>query len=133
LPQRRKLLLVDDSQLPRNYIKNTLTQQFGPIYDFIEANNGADGLALALSEKPEALFLDWNMSKMDGLQVLKAIRAKEDEDGLADEARLKIIMATSEGSKSNVMDAVGSGVTDYLVKPLSTQALIRCAKDNGLC
>ena len=107
-----KVLLVDDSATIRRILKGLL----GPmgITDILEASNGIMALKV-LSENPgvDYMLLDWNMPELDGLGVLKQVRAN---DAYRD---LKIIMCTSEADKTKVIEAIKAGANNYIVKPFT--------------
>ncbi|MDD2905650.1 MAG: response regulator [Sulfurimonas sp.] len=111
-----KLLVVDDSSTMRRIIKNTLAR-LGYI-DVLEGGDGLEGWA-ALDANPdvEMLITDWNMPEMNGLELVKKVRA---------DARFKdlpIIMVTTEGGKAEVITALKAGVNNYIVKPFTPQVL----------
>jgi two-component system chemotaxis response regulator CheY len=70
------------------------------------------------TNKVTLVFLDWNMPEMDGMEFLKKVRS------MPDYKKLPIIMVTSESAKYNVLEAVQSGATDYIVKPVQEKAFI---------
>lgn len=111
-----KLLVVDDSSTMRRIIKNTLAR-----LDHKNILEGADGLEGwdVLDDNPdvEMLITDWNMPEMNGLELVKKVRA----DSRFTE--LPIIMVTTEGGKSEVIVALKAGVNNYIVKPFTPQIL----------
>ena len=108
-----KILVVDDSSTMRRIIKNTL-QKIG-FEDCDEAEDGAD----ALKKMPgvELLITDWNMPNMDGLELLKTIRA----DGAM--SALPVLMVTAEAKKENIIAAAQAGASGYVVKPFTAATL----------
>ncbi len=111
-----KLLVVDDSSTMRRIIKNTL-QRLG-YKDILEGEDGLQGWGV-LNENPGVgmLITDWNMPEMNGLELVKKVRA---------DARFKdlpIIMVTTEGGKAEVITALKAGVNNYIVKPFTPQVL----------
>ena len=107
----KTILVVDDSRIMRNIVKNTFTDLKIPC-DFLEAENGAKAYHLLETNKVSIIFLDWNMPEMDGMQFLKKVRA------MPNYKDLPIIMVTSEAAKYNVVEALLSGATDYIIKPV---------------
>jgi two-component system, chemotaxis family, chemotaxis protein CheY len=111
-----KLVVVDDSSTMRRIIKNTLSR-LG--YDNIfEGEDGVQGWDV-LDKNPDIgmLITDWNMPNMNGLELVKKVRA---------DARFKdlpIIMVTTEGGKGEVITALKAGVNNYIVKPFTPQVL----------
>ena len=111
-----KLLVVDDSSTMRRIIKNTLARL--GYKDVIEGADGVEGWN-ALNENPDVgmLITDWNMPEMNGLELVKKVRADE---RFVD---LPIIMVTTEGGKAEVITALKAGVNNYIVKPFTPQVL----------
>lgn len=113
------VLVVDDSRIMRNIVKNTLTQhpRFTDAACF-EAGDGNEALRLIESQRIDLVLLDWNMPMMNGLELVKKMRSNPEL------AKLPVIMITSESAKYNVIEAVKAGVNDYLVKPVSERMLM---------
>jgi len=111
-----KLLVVDDSSTMRRIIKNTLARLGHK--DVLEGADGAEGWSV-LNANPDVdmLITDWNMPEMNGLELVKKVRADE---RFVD---LPIIMVTTEGGKTEVITALKAGVNNYIVKPFTPQVL----------
>ena len=109
-----KILLVDDAAFMRKVIKDTLSK--AGYTDLHEAVDGADAVEKYNSLKPDLVLMDITMPNMDGLEALKAIRAK---DGSAN-----VVMCSAMGQESMVMDAVRSGAKDFIVKPFKPDRVI---------
>lgn len=111
-----KLLVVDDSSTMRRIIKNTLSRLGHE--DILEGGDGIEGWnALDKNPNVDMLITDWNMPEMNGLELVKKVRA---------DARFKdlpIIMVTTEGGKAEVITALKAGVNNYIVKPFTPQVL----------
>ena len=111
-----KLLVVDDSSTMRRIIKNTLARL--GYKDILEGADGVEGWNQMDSNPDiEMLITDWNMPEMNGLELVKKVRA---------DARFKdvpIIMVTTEGGKGEVITALKAGVNNYIVKPFTPQVL----------
>lgn len=112
------ILVVDDSRIQRNIIRASLQEHFGHSVKIFEAPNGLSAESMLPTLKPNLLLLDWNMPELNGLDLIKKIRKKEEYKSLP------VIMITSESAKYNVIEAVKAGVNDYLVKPVSSPNLI---------
>jgi two-component system, chemotaxis family, chemotaxis protein CheY len=111
------VLVIDDSAVMRRIHRNTLTEHGIKEGDIFEASDGEAALKIA-KERLIGLFLvDWNMPKLDGFQLVKALRA------IPHYATTPIIMITSEAAKYNVMEAINAGVTNYVVKPIKGDVL----------
>lgn len=113
------ILVVDDSRIMRNIVKNTVTtHRLLKGSDFFEAGDGVGALDVLEHARIDLLLLDWNMPRLNGLDLVKELRQRKQY------AKLPIVMITSEAAKYNVIEAVKAGVSDYLVKPVSEKALL---------
>lgn len=111
-----KLLVVDDSSTMRRIIKNTL-QRLG-YDDILEAEHGLQAWEIMDSvDGIKILITDWNMPEMNGLDLVKKVRA---DNRFID---IPIIMVTTEGGKAEVITALKAGVNNYIVKPFTPQVL----------
>ncbi len=111
-----KLLVVDDSSTMRRIIKNTLARLGHK--DVLEGADGVEGWnQLDSNDDIEMLITDWNMPEMNGLELVKKVRADERFTDLP------IIMVTTEGGKAEVITALKAGVNNYIVKPFTPQVL----------
>lgn len=110
-----KILVVDDSSTMRRIIKNTL-QRLG-YEDILEAEHGVQAWGILDSTEVQILITDWNMPEMNGLELVKKVRADERYKDIP------IIMVTTEGGKAEVITALKAGVNNYIVKPFTPQVL----------
>jgi two-component system chemotaxis response regulator CheY len=108
----KTVLVVDDSRIMRNIVKNTFSQMHIPC-QFVEAGNGNEALRQLESQQIDLVLLDWNMPELSGLDFLKRVRAMDTYK------ELPIIMVTSEAAKYNVIEALKNGATDYIIKPVN--------------
>ena len=110
-----KVLLVDD-QLSMRALARTALQQIG-ITNIEDASDGEEAFR-ALVQRPVHLVIsDFNMPKLDGLGLLRAIRSHEPVRGIA------FIMLTGRADKELVQRAVQFGVNNYIVKPFTAAQL----------
>ena len=111
-----KLVVVDDSSTMRRIIKNTLARL--GYKDILEGEDGVQGWAVVDSNPDLGMLItDWNMPEMNGLELVKKVRAD------ARFVDLPIIMVTTEGGKAEVITALKAGVNNYIVKPFTPQVL----------
>jgi len=103
----KHILVIDDEQDPRSALAQGLRNEG---YEVTEAGDGEEGLAKALEIKPDLIMLDIVMPKMDGLQMLQALR--EDEWG----KNAQILMLTVREEMSGLSKAIELGALDYLIK-----------------
>lgn len=108
-------LIVDDQLTMRSLIRNALGQ-IG-INDVREAGDGEDALRSLVAKPAHLVISDFNMPKLDGLGLLRAIRAHPPIKGTA------FIMLTGRADVDLVARARQFGVNNYLVKPFTTQVL----------
>lgn len=111
----RSALIVDDSPIARNHIESILRDM--DIARIDKAGDGAAALTFIETRKYDVVLLDWNMPRLSGMDVLKAIRS----DPLS--RKTQVIMITSEGLKENILMALRVGANDYIVKPFKTETL----------
>ena len=111
----KKILLVDDAAFMRKMIKDTLVKN--GYTEVFEAVDGADAVEKFSEIGPDLVIMDITMPNMDGLEALKAIRAK---DGSAN-----VVMCSAMGQESMVMDAVRSGAKDFIVKPFKPDRVLK--------
>ncbi len=112
---KMRIMVIDDFSTMRRIVKNIL-KQLG-YTEIEEAEDGEHALS-KLREKPvQFIISDWNMPKMDGLELLKNVR---------NDSQLKeipFLMVTAESEKENIMAAIGAGVSNYIVKPFTAEIL----------
>jgi two-component system chemotaxis response regulator CheY len=112
-----KVLIIVDSVVMRNIHKNTLLEHGITETEMLEARDGNFALITAKSEDIDLFLVDWNMPGLNGIELIKKIRA------LDKYKNSPIIMVTSEAAKYNVMEAIEVGVTNYIVKPIKSDVL----------
>ena len=110
-----RFLIVDDFAPMREIIRKVL-REMG--YEHIqEANDGAAAFPLLLAQQFDLLITDWNMPKLPGIELLRAVRA---EPKLA---ALPVLMVTAEVKREQIIAATQAGVNGYIIKPFTAQAL----------
>jgi two-component system chemotaxis response regulator CheY len=115
--QPKKVLVVDDSRIMRNIVKNIFNDMKIPV-TYFEAGNGKEALRLMRKEAIDLVLLDWNMPELSGLEFLKLIRTRKELKNLP------IVMVTSESARYNVIEALKAGATDYVVKPIKERVFM---------
>jgi two-component system chemotaxis response regulator CheY len=108
----KTILIVDDSRIMRNIVKNHFSE-LKIVCRYIEASNGAEALEQLINNPIDLVLLDWNMPKLSGIDFVKKVRT------IGKYADLPIIMVTSEAAKYNVIEALKTGATDYIIKPIN--------------
>jgi len=114
----KKILVVDDSDVLRRIMRFNL-EKAG--FTVLEAVNGEEGLEMIVNEKPDLVFLDIMMPKMDGFFVLKRLQ----EMGLTD---IPIIVVTAKGGEDDALNAKRLGAKLVITKPFSPKEIVGLAK-----
>ena len=109
-----RVLVVEDSLTTAAVVKYYL-QLDG--FDVFVARDGLAGLAMAIHARPDIIVTDVNMPGMDGVALVKALRAD------ARTSQIRIMMLTSEASAQGVAVGLAAGADDYVVKPVEPQRL----------
>jgi len=112
---RKLVLTVDDSAAIREMLSYVL-KSVG--HKVIEAEDGMDGLQKALSRQVDLVITDQSMPKMDGITLVKALRA------LPQYKKVPILLLTTESSDSMKDEGRTAGATGWLVKPFDPTKLI---------
>mgnify|MGYP001984764116 FL=1 len=108
-------LVVDDFSTMRRIVRNLL-KELG--YNNVEeAEDGAEALDKLNTGRFQFVVSDWNMPNLDGLEMLKRIRAS---DALK---HLPVLMVTAEAKKENIVAAAQAGASGYVVKPFTAATL----------
>ena len=106
------ILIADDEKSIRNFLKVSLETQG---YKCLEADCGANTLMLAASHNPDVLILDLGLPDIDGIEVIKKLRAI---------SRLPIVIVSARGHDREKVEALDAGADDYLTKPFSVPELL---------
>ena len=112
---KMRILVVDDFSTMRRIVRNLLKELGFANVD--EAEDGAIALQKLQAGGFEFVVTDWNMPNMDGLEALKAIRAKD--------PNANVVMCSAMGQESMVIDAVRSGAKDFIVKPFKPDRVLK--------
>ncbi|RYE88802.1 MAG: chemotaxis protein CheY [Oxalobacteraceae bacterium] len=112
---KMKFLVVDDFSTMRRIVRNLLKELGYSNVD--EAEDGAMALTKLKNEQFDFVISDWNMPVMNGLDMLKSIRAD------ATLAKLPVLMVTAEAKKENIIAAAQAGANGYVVKPFTAATL----------
>ncbi|MFZ5909379.1 MAG: response regulator transcription factor [Chloroflexota bacterium] len=107
------VLVVDDDQKLLKMLQRTLVYEN---LNVLTANNGAEALPLIDSHAPDLLIVDWMMPKMDGVALIRQLRAEKN--------KTMVLMLTARDAIENRVDGLESGADDYLVKPFAPAELV---------
>jgi two-component system chemotaxis response regulator CheY len=112
------VLIVDDSSVMRKIIERSLRLSGLDIERVFEADNGASALSLIqqnIPSVPDMIFSDINMPTMDGLEFVRQLQMVESAKAVP------VVMITTEGSQSRVMEALSLGAQGYIRKPFTPE------------
>ena len=110
-----RTLIVDDSSVMRKIVERSLRQAGLELEKVLEAGNGAEALALLGNETVDLILCDINMPIMDGLEFVRTVSALEKTKGVP------VVMITTEGSESHVVQALTAGARGYIRKPFTPE------------
>jgi DNA-binding response OmpR family regulator len=113
MAQRKTLLIVDDDADLRGAVAEQLQAEG---FDTLEAENGAEGVAAAESQKPDLILLDVDLPDGDGRDICREIRRR----GVAS----PVIMLTAAASDEDTVQGLESGANDYVTKPYKFAVLL---------
>jgi two-component system, chemotaxis family, chemotaxis protein CheY len=113
-----KVLLIDDEPGACR-VTRALLQMIG-VSDIHVANDGRSGLEAICTLKPDIVILDWEMPSPNGPEIVQTVRAP----GRFPMPDVPIIMLTGSNERSRVIEAVRLGINEYLLKPVSSTALL---------
>lgn len=106
------IIVVEDENQIRRFLRTTLASEG---YQVFEAENGKQGLTEAATRKPDLIILDLGLPDMDGVEVVKGIRAW---------SAIPIIILSARSQESDKISALDAGADDYLVKPFGAGELL---------
>ena len=102
-----KILVIDDERSIRNSMKDMLSFEG---HEVVLAENGMEGLVSVKTEKPEVVFCDIKMPKMEGIEVLERIKEFTSD--------VPVIMISGHGTIDTAIEAIKKGAYDFIEKPL---------------
>ncbi len=113
-----KILVIDDERSIRNSMKDILQYEG---HEVILAENGMEGLVSVKSEKPDIVFCDIKMPKMEGIEVLERIKEFS--------ADTPVIMISGHGTIDTAIEAIRKGAYDFIEKPLDLNRILITIKN----
>lgn len=128
-----KVLIAEDDMASRKFLYKYLST-YGDCDITVDGIEAIDAFLLAWDEDSpyDLICLDIMMPKVDGLKVLKTIRNFEQQKGIDDNNRAKIIMTTALNDTSTVQNSFQDGCQGYAAKPIDTVKLLEVIKRLGL-
>jgi DNA-binding response OmpR family regulator len=117
--QKKIIMIVDDDPLIREIFRKRLTQRG---HDVVLATNGAHALGLARRTLPQAIVLDRQMPRLDGIQFLQELRRR-------DETRtIPVIMLSARSASDDIYSGYREGANAYITKPFIPDKVIDCCE-----
>lgn len=113
-----KIAVIDDERSIRNSLKDIFSFEN---YDVCCAEDGLSGVALVKSEKPDVVFCDIRMPKVDGIEVLERIKSFAPE--------IPVIMISGHGTIETAVEAIRKGAYDFIEKPLDLNRILITVKN----
>jgi len=107
-------LIVDDSRFVRGYLRGLLEEKGIECEEAADGRAGMDRLNAGLPF--DLALVDWNMPVMNGLEMLKQLRAER-------HGGIKVMMVTTEAENDFILRALDAGADEYLMKPFDDEAL----------
>ena len=107
------MLIVDDSSVMRKIVQRSIRQAGIEVETVLEAGNGAEALMVIGKEPVDLVLCDINMPVMDGLEFVKTLATMETGKNIP------VVMITTEGSESHVVEALSAGAKGYIRKPFT--------------
>ncbi len=119
----KKILIVDDEPHIRLLLTQTLEELEDEGVEIFTASNGAEGLELIQTKKPDLVFLDVMMPKMNGFDVCKAVKTN------LEITNVFIIMLTAKGQEFDRNKSLEVGADLYMTKPFDPDEILEKAQD----
>lgn len=111
------VLIVDDSSVMRKIVERSLRQAGLELEEVREAGNGAEALAELQNSAFDLILSDINMPAMDGLEFLRSLA------NVPSAKNVPVVMITTEGSESRVVEALSVGAKGYIRKPFTPEQI----------
>lgn len=111
----KRILVIEDTEDNRQIVRDLLTSAG---YETLEATDGAEGVALAQSQRPDLILMDIQLPEMDGYEATRRIR------GIPELARVPIIAVTSYALSGDEAKTRAAGCDGYVAKPFSPRQLL---------
>jgi two-component system, chemotaxis family, chemotaxis protein CheY len=110
-----RALIVDDSSVMRKIVERSLRQAGIEMSDVFQAGNGAEAMAVLQDQRVDLILCDINMPVMDGLEFIKQL------PGVPNAKGVPVVMITTEGSETHVVQALSLGARGYIRKPFTPE------------
>ena len=115
-----KILLVEDNEMNRDMLSRRLVRRG---YEVVIAEDGQQGVEMAVSEKPDLILMDMSLPVMDGWDATRTLKASEEM------RKIPVIALTAHAMAQDREKALGAGCDDYDTKPIELPRLIKKIED----
>ncbi len=115
-----RILVVDDGRENRDFVVDYILRPNG--YRALVARDGREGLEKAIAERPDLMLLDLQMPRMNGFEVLHAMRQEN--------LNIPVILMTFHGSEEIAIEVFRLGVRDYVKKPYTVEEMLDAIERN---
>jgi CheY-like chemotaxis protein len=112
---KARILIIEDNEMNR-ILERDLLEQAG--LEVLEAADGASGLILARSRRPDAIVLDLRLPDMLGIELAKILRQEKET------AAIPVIFVTADIIGKNMNDLKAAGFKEYITKPIDTRTFV---------
>lgn len=120
----KKILIVDDEVHIKMLLEQTLEELEDEFdVELFTASDGEEGLTFIRKERPDLVFLDIMMPKMNGYEVCRIVMEDEEFEGI------KIILLTAKGQEVDRKQGLEMGAKMYMTKPFDPDEILRVSKD----
>jgi PAS domain S-box-containing protein len=116
---RRRVLVIEDNDDARDMLKTLLTLEG---HEVLEARDGADGVRMLMTERPEVALIDIGLPVMDGYEVARTVRRQADH-------ATRLVALTGYGQAEDRQRSYDAGFDDFVVKPVDPARLIQILED----
>jgi two-component system chemotaxis response regulator CheY len=110
-----RALIIDDSSVMRKIVERSLRQAGIELSKVFEAGNGAEALGVLKENQVDLILCDINMPVMDGLEFINQL------PGVENAKNVPVVMITTEGSETHVVQALSCGARGYIRKPFTPE------------
>jgi DNA-binding response OmpR family regulator len=115
------LILVADDDPDIVALVSAVLRRAG--FDVVEASDGAEALELLRTRRPQLAVLDISMPKLDGIEVLRCVRAEPENSGLP------VVLLSARAQEADVRDGYAQGASKYVRKPFSPRELVAVVRE----
>ncbi len=121
MDEGKRILIVDDEAFIRVLLMQTLEELEDQGVEILSAADGQEGLDLALSERPDLVFLDVMMPKLSGYEVCRQIKSVN--------TKIYVVLLTAKGQSIDKEEGTDAGADEYVTKPFDPDYILNRAAE----